>query len=494
MNDPKRRALGRGLDALLPAAREQAPARTATRASSRARSRSSSPQKGQPRQHFAKDKHRRARRSRSRSTASSSRSSCAASPGQDKFEIIAGERRWRASQKAGLREVLVVVKDVSPKAAFELALIENVQREDLNPVELAEALDRLVKEHDYTQETLAERLGKDRTTVANSLRLLKLPASVRVARHLGRAQRGPRARAARRARRREDRGARREGRARSPQRARRRGARPRREGEGGAGQEAARRRRASPRRCAISRTASRARPARRSSSATRATRARSSIPYEDLDHLDRILARVFKMGDDAHERSQGWPMSATILDGKKLAESVRAEVREGVAAFVEGARPRAGARGRPRRRGSREPGLHAQQGEGGDRGRHPRQAPRRCRPTTTEAELLALLDRLNADDTVDGILVQLPLPKQIREQKVLDAIRADKDVDGFHPVNAGLLASGRPALVPCTPRGCMKLIALAEREARGRARRRRRPLEHRRQADGAAAPRARTRR
>jgi ParB family chromosome partitioning protein len=68
---------------------------------------------------------------------------------------------------------------VSPKAAFELALIENVQREDLNPVELAEALDRLVKEHHYTQETLAERLGKDRTTVANSLRLLKLPASVR---------------------------------------------------------------------------------------------------------------------------------------------------------------------------------------------------------------------------------------------------------------------------------------------------------------------------
>src|SRR6202035_2090206 len=104
-------------------------------------------------------------------------------PGQDKLEIIAGERRWRASQKAGLREVLVVVKDVSPKAAFELALIENVQREDLNPVELAEALDRLVKEHHYTQETLAERLGQGphqgRDTLANSLRLLKLPASVR---------------------------------------------------------------------------------------------------------------------------------------------------------------------------------------------------------------------------------------------------------------------------------------------------------------------------
>jgi methylenetetrahydrofolate dehydrogenase (NADP+)/methenyltetrahydrofolate cyclohydrolase len=80
---------------------------------------------------------------------------------------------------------------------------------------------------------------------------------------------------------------------------------------------------------------------------------------------------------------------------------------------------------------------------------------------TTETELLSLLDRLNEDETVDGILVQLPLPKQIKEQKVLDAIRADKDVDGFHPINVGLLASGRPGLVPCTPRGCMKLIAHA---------------------------------
>jgi ParB family chromosome partitioning protein len=75
--------------------------------------------------------------------------------------------------------VLVVVKDVTPRTAFELALIENVQREDLNPVELAEAFDRLVKEHSYTQETLATRLGKDRTTITNSLRLLKLPQSVR---------------------------------------------------------------------------------------------------------------------------------------------------------------------------------------------------------------------------------------------------------------------------------------------------------------------------
>lgn len=175
--DAKRRALGRGLDALLPAAREQAPA-YGDKSVFSCPLEKLAPQKGQPRQYFAKDK--------IEELAASIKEHGLLEPivvrrvpGQDKFEIIAGERRWRASQKAGLRDALVVVKDVSPKAAFELALIENVQREDLNPVELAEALDRLVKEHQYTQETLAERLGKDRTTVANSLRLLKLPASVR---------------------------------------------------------------------------------------------------------------------------------------------------------------------------------------------------------------------------------------------------------------------------------------------------------------------------
>jgi ParB family chromosome partitioning protein len=176
--DPKRRALGRGLDALLPAAPKAAAPAYAEQSVFQCAIEKLVPQKGQPRQHFAKDK--------LEELAQSIQEHGLLEPivvrrvsGQDKFEIIAGERRWRASQKAGLKEVLVVVKDVSPKSAFELALIENVQREDLNPVELAEALDRLVKEHGYTQETLAERLGKDRTTVANSLRLLKLPATVR---------------------------------------------------------------------------------------------------------------------------------------------------------------------------------------------------------------------------------------------------------------------------------------------------------------------------
>jgi methylenetetrahydrofolate dehydrogenase (NADP+)/methenyltetrahydrofolate cyclohydrolase len=76
----------------------------------------------------------------------------------------------------------------------------------------------------------------------------------------------------------------------------------------------------------------------------------------------------------------------------------------------------------------------------------------------SEGELLAEIDRLNADDTIDGILVQLPLPKQIGARKVIDAISPAKDVDGFHPINVGMLHLGRPALVPCTPAGVMRLI------------------------------------
>src|SRR6185295_3810254 len=77
--------------------------------------------------------------------------------------------------------------------------------------------------------------------------------------------------------------------------------------------------------------------------------------------------------------------------------------------------------------------------------------------TVSQGELLALVRKLNADPAVHGILVQLPLPKQIDSQQVLDAIDPRKDVDGFHPVNAGRLASGLPALVPCTPLGCIML-------------------------------------
>ncbi|WP_437718656.1 bifunctional 5,10-methylenetetrahydrofolate dehydrogenase/5,10-methenyltetrahydrofolate cyclohydrolase [Sorangium sp. So ce448] len=160
-------------------------------------------------------------------------------------------------------------------------------------------------------------------------------------------------------------------------------------------------------------------------------------------------------------------MAAKILDGKAIAQKVRDEVREGAARFVA-------AHGRP-------PGLEVvlvgedpasvthtrskerMSNEVGIRGRL-----RTLAAATTEAELLACVAELDADDTVDGILVQLPLPAHIRAHAVLDAIDPAKDVDGLHPVNAGLLAMGRPGgIAPCTPVGCMRLLAEAGVELAG---------------------------
>lgn len=95
------------------------------------------------------------------------------------FQIIAGERRWRASRLAGLTKVPVVIKDVTPQQMLELALIENIQRADLNPIEEAMAYQALIQEFGLTQETVAKQVGKDRATITNSLRLLQLPARVR---------------------------------------------------------------------------------------------------------------------------------------------------------------------------------------------------------------------------------------------------------------------------------------------------------------------------
>ncbi|MRX27945.1 ParB/RepB/Spo0J family partition protein [Kangiella sp. HZ709] len=94
--------------------------------------------------------------------------------GKDKFEIIAGERRWRAAQRAGLHQVPVLLKDIPDEAAIAMALIENIQREDLNAMEEAFALDRLMKEFKLTQQQTADAVGKNRTTVTNLLRLLQL--------------------------------------------------------------------------------------------------------------------------------------------------------------------------------------------------------------------------------------------------------------------------------------------------------------------------------
>jgi len=168
----KRRALGRGLESLLgaaPLARKdyfQCPIEDLA------------PQAKQPRQHFddaSLDE-----------LAASIREHGILQPivayrGEGgKLVIVAGERRWRAAQRAGLHEVPIVVRDASPPDAFELALVENLQREDLGPLEAAEAMQRLLEMKGMTQEALAARIGKDRTTVTNTLRLLKLPASVRL--------------------------------------------------------------------------------------------------------------------------------------------------------------------------------------------------------------------------------------------------------------------------------------------------------------------------
>lgn len=184
----KRRALGRGLSALLPGPGPGAP-RTAGApgpdASGHPRARQYfqagiediHPAPDQPRKRFAE--------AELDELAQSIRAHGIIQPlivrarSDGGFILIAGERRWRAAQRAGLPQVPVVVQDVSPRESFERALVENLQRSDLNPIEEAEAFARLVSEHGYTQEQVAERVGKERSTVANSLRLLKLPASVR---------------------------------------------------------------------------------------------------------------------------------------------------------------------------------------------------------------------------------------------------------------------------------------------------------------------------
>jgi methylenetetrahydrofolate dehydrogenase (NADP+)/methenyltetrahydrofolate cyclohydrolase len=149
-------------------------------------------------------------------------------------------------------------------------------------------------------------------------------------------------------------------------------------------------------------------------------------------------------------------MSASIIDGKANAEALRARVgtevarlsREhglvpGLAVVLVGANPASAVYVRNKKKQTVEAGMNSFD--------HP------LPETVSEAELLALVAKLNADRSVHGILVQLPLPPQVDSQKVLAAIDPGKDVDGFHPMNAGRLATGLPALVPCTPLGCIHL-------------------------------------
>jgi methylenetetrahydrofolate dehydrogenase (NADP+)/methenyltetrahydrofolate cyclohydrolase len=150
-------------------------------------------------------------------------------------------------------------------------------------------------------------------------------------------------------------------------------------------------------------------------------------------------------------------MSARIIDGKAVAQTLRAEVAKEVSAI--------GARHGPK------PGLAvvlvgedpASKVYVANKARQTVEAGMRSfeyklPASTSEAELLSLVARLNADDAVDGILVQLPLPSGLDATRVIESIDPAKDVDGLHPINAGRLMAGLPALVPCTPLGCLKLI------------------------------------
>jgi len=155
-------------------------------------------------------------------------------------------------------------------------------------------------------------------------------------------------------------------------------------------------------------------------------------------------------------------MTARILDGKAIAARLRARLAERVAAlpFRPGLRvvrvgddPASGVYVRNKDRAAQEVGFDS--------------ATLHLPADTTEAALLAVIAALNADPAVDGILVQLPLPPQIRPEAAIAAVDPAKDVDGFHPLNAGRLAAGQPGLVPCTPRGVMHILAEAGVTLRG---------------------------
>src|SRR3989304_4246503 len=167
----KRMALGKGLGALLPEF-EQAESRALLYCGIE----EIIPNRSQPRKHFDESK--------LQELADSIKEKGILEPllvrrTDQGYELIVGERRWRAAQKAGLREVPVVVKEVEGREALEISLIENLQREDLNPIEEAEAFKHLIEEFNISQEDLSKRIGKDRTTITNTLRLLKLPLEVR---------------------------------------------------------------------------------------------------------------------------------------------------------------------------------------------------------------------------------------------------------------------------------------------------------------------------
>ncbi|MGB9629563.1 MAG: ParB/RepB/Spo0J family partition protein [Thermodesulfobacteriota bacterium] len=167
----KKMALGKGLGALLPELREEEPKRL-----SYCGIEEIVPNRSQPRKYFDETK--------LQELAESIKEKGILEPllvrrVAEGYELIVGERRWRAAQKAGLKEVPILIKETDAREALELSLIENLQREDLNPIEEAEAFKQLIEEFGLSQGDLAVRIGKDRTTITNTLRLLKLPPEIK---------------------------------------------------------------------------------------------------------------------------------------------------------------------------------------------------------------------------------------------------------------------------------------------------------------------------
>ncbi len=179
-NDPKRKALGRGLESLLPA-RNSAPLPAAAPAISNDPPRELPIDSIDPNPYQTRARYDEASL---KELADSIAVQGVIQPvlvrpaGNGRYHLIAGERRWMASKRAGKTTIPVVVRDVSPAQAMEMTIIENLQREDLNPIEQARAYERLAREFSLTQEEMAKRTGKERASVANFLRLLKLPAEV----------------------------------------------------------------------------------------------------------------------------------------------------------------------------------------------------------------------------------------------------------------------------------------------------------------------------
>ncbi len=158
---------------------------------------------------------------------------------------------------------------------------------------------------------------------------------------------------------------------------------------------------------------------------------------------------------------------AEIIDGKKVAEQLRKEVREevkklreesgivpGLAAVLVGNNPASQIYVRNKRKACEEVGIYSEE--------------HNLPEETTESDLLSLVERLNYDEKIHGILVQLPLPKQVNESKILKAVSPLKDIDGFHPENMGLLVEGNPRFIPCTPYGIIKLLDYYSIEIQGK--------------------------